>query len=133
MNAFILSKKFGGELKKKNHIKFRISLINSLIREAADAPKPVPRGHNRWIRSPHWPSFLCFFNSPCNNYVLGAEVGKRMQCSFHDTPLYAARVTLKNDITLPANSQLIADEVTDQSWRENNVFTHEARRGKDKI
>ena len=44
MNAYILSKKIGGELKKKNHIEFRISLINSLVREAADAPKPVPQG-----------------------------------------------------------------------------------------
>ena len=55
-----------------------------------------------------------------NNYVLGAEVGlslngKRVHCAFQDSPLYAARVTLKSDITLPGNSQLIADGVADVS------------------
>ena len=38
-----------------------------------------------------------------------------MHCSFQDAPLYAARVTLKNDIILPANSQLVADGVADVS------------------
>ena len=55
-----------------------------------------------------------------NNYVLGAEVGlslngKRVHCAFQDSPLYAARVTLKSDITLPGNSQLIAEGVADVS------------------
>ena len=44
VNSFILYRKYGADVTKQLHVKFRTSIVNALVAEAPDAPKPKRKG-----------------------------------------------------------------------------------------